>query len=166
MGEATGEPRARRPGSAMSRKVLILNGPNLNMLGSREVDVYGSDTLADIEAQARGRGRDLGIEVDFRQSNSEAELVGWIQEARGDFDGVIINAGAYTHTSIAILDALKMLDVPVVEVHLSNIFRRESFRAESYVSLAADGLIAGFGGAGYRLALDAIDQLTGTGKAR
>lgn len=147
----------------MSRKVLILNGPNLNMLGTREVEIYGRETLADIEKSCRDHARGLGLEVDFRQSNAEAELVTWIQQARGSADAVVINAGAYTHTSIAILDALKMLEVPVVEVHLSNIFQRESFRAESYVSRAAKGIIAGFGAHGYHLALDAISKLTGAG---
>lgn len=148
----------------MNRKVLILNGPNLNMLGTREVEIYGRETLADIEAKCRAHGTSLGLEVDFRQSNAEAELVTWIQQARGQVAALILNAGAYTHTSIAILDALKMLDVPAIEVHLSNIFQREPFRAESYVSRAAKGVIAGFGGHGYRLALDAISQLIGAGQ--
>lgn len=143
----------------MSLKVLILNGPNLNMLGEREVEIYGADTLADIEAASRARAETYGIEIDFRQSNGEAELVDWIQEARGACQGIIINAGAYTHTSIAILDALRMTDVPIIEVHLSNIFQRESFRRESYVSPAAKGLIAGFGGTGYLLALEAMSHL-------
>ena len=147
----------------MSRKVLILNGPNLNLLGTREVEIYGRDSLSDIEKNCRNHAGSLGLEVDFRQTNSESELVTWIQGARGAAGAVIINAGAYSHTSIAILDALKTLDVPVIEVHLSNIFQRESFRAESYVSRAAKGLIAGFGAHGYQLALDAISQLIGTG---
>ncbi|MFM2129481.1 MAG: 3-dehydroquinate dehydratase [Pseudomonadota bacterium] len=143
----------------MSRKVLILNGPNLNMLGTREVEIYGRETLSDIERSCREHARNLGLDIDFRQSNAEAELVTWIQQARGTAAAIIINAGAYTHTSIAILDALKMVEIPVIEVHLSNIFQREAFRAESYVSRAAKGIIAGFGGHGYRLALDAISQL-------
>ena len=147
----------------MSSKVLILNGPNLNMLGTREVEIYGRDTLEDIEAETRGRADGLGIEIDFRQSNSEAELVNWIQDARGACDGIIINAGAYTHTSIAILDALKMVDMPIIEVHLSNIFQRESFRKDSYVSGAANGLIAGFGATGYLLAVEAMHQLIEAG---
>lgn len=147
----------------MSRKVLILNGPNLNMLGTREVEIYGRETLSDIEKSCREFALGLGLEIDFRQTNAEAELVTWIQEARASACAIIINAGAYTHTSIAILDALKMVEVPVVEVHLSNIFQRESFRAESYVSRAAKGIIAGFGAHGYRLALEAISQLTGAG---
>ena len=147
----------------MSARVLILNGPNLNMLGTREVEIYGKDTLADIESRVRARADGNAMEIDFRQSNSEAELVGWIQEARGHFDGIIINAGAYTHTSIAILDALNMVDMPIIEVHLSNIFRRESFRKDSYVSGAANGLITGFGGTGYLLALEAMSELTEAG---
>lgn len=143
----------------MSSKVLILNGPNLNMLGQREVEIYGSETLAEIEAACQVRAEACAMEIDFRQSNGEAELVDWIQEAGNRFQGIIINGGAYTHTSIAILDALKMVDVPIIEVHLSNIFQREPFRRESYISSAAKGLIAGFGGLGYLLALDAMNQL-------
>ena len=145
----------------MSSKVLILNGPNLNMLGTREVEIYGEDTLADIEAKVRARADGTAMEIDFRQSNSEAELVDWIQQAVGEFDGIIINAGAYTHTSIAILDALNVADMPIIEVHLSNIFRRESFRKESFIANAANGLVAGFGGTGYLLALEAMSELTG-----
>ncbi len=147
----------------MSSKVLILNGPNLNMLGTREVEIYGHDTLEDIEAKTVTRAAELKMEIDFRQSNSEAELVNWIQEAQGAVDGIIINAGAYSHTSIAILDALKMVDMPIIEVHLSNIFQRESFRKESYVSGAAQGLIAGFGATGYLLAAEAMGQLIEAG---
>jgi len=147
----------------MSSKVLILNGPNLNMLGTREVEIYGKDTLADIEAKVRARADGYAMEIDFRQSNSESELVDWIQQARGIFDGIIVNAGAYTHTSIAILDALNMVDMPTIEVHLSNIFRRESFRKDSYISCAAIGLITGFGGTGYLLALEAMNELTEAG---
>ncbi|MDH3240572.1 MAG: type II 3-dehydroquinate dehydratase [Alphaproteobacteria bacterium] len=143
----------------MSPKVLILNGPNLNMLGQREVEIYGGETLAEIESACRSRAEGYAMEIDFRQSNGEAELVDWIQDARGKVQGIIINGGAYTHTSIAILDALKMVDVPIIEVHLSNIFQREDFRRKSYISAAAKGLIAGFGGTGYVLALDAMNQL-------
>jgi 3-dehydroquinate dehydratase-2 len=143
----------------MSSKVLILNGPNLNMLGQREVEIYGGETLAEIEAACRSRAAGYAMEIDFRQSNGEAQLVDWIQEARGAVQGIIINAGAYTHTSIAILDALKMVDMPIIEVHLSNIFQREAFRRESYISSTARGLIAGFGGTGYLLALEAMNQL-------
>lgn len=142
--------------------VLILNGPNLNMLGVREPALYGKDTLADIEKRTAAHGKTLGLAVDFRQSNLEGELVTWIQQARGTASAVIINGGAYTHTSIAILDALKLLDVPIVEVHLSHIFRREPFRHHSYISLAAHGLICGFGAHGYVLALDAVASLLKT----
>lgn len=143
----------------MSPKVLILNGPNLNMLGEREVEIYGGETLADIEAASRDRAKTHGLEIDFRQSNGESELVDWIQDARGTCQGIIINAGAYTHTSIAILDALRMVDMPIIEVHLSNIFQREAYRRESYITPAAKGLIAGFGGTGYLLALEAMSHL-------
>ena len=142
--------------------VLVLNGPNLNMLGTREPEIYGRETLAEIEAACRGQAEALALAVDFRQSNGEAELVTWIQEARGTAAGLIINAGAYTHTSIAILDALQMCEVPVIEVHLSNIFRREPFRHTSYISQAAHGVICGFGGQGYVLAIDAMAHLLET----
>ena len=141
--------------------ILIANGPNLNMLGVRDPAHYGTRSLADIEAACEERARVLGLEIDFRQSNREGDLVTWIQEARGAHDGVILNAGAYTHTSIAVLDALQICDVPVLEVHLSNIFRRDAFRHHSYVSLAADGVICGLGARGYLLALDAIAALIG-----
>ncbi len=140
-------------------KVLILNGPNLNLLGTREPDIYGSETLADIEAGCRARARSLGIEIDFRQSNTEGELVEWVQCARGTFDVLILNAAAYTHTSIALLDALKAVGLPVLEVHLSNIHQREEFRHHSYVSKAAYGMICGFGGLGYELALEAATHI-------
>ncbi|MEI8395228.1 MAG: type II 3-dehydroquinate dehydratase [Rhodospirillaceae bacterium] len=138
---------------------MILNGPNLNMLGVREPAIYGSQTLADLEAACRERADVLGIGIDFRQSNSEGELVTWIQQARAESDGIIINAGAYTHTSIAILDALTLAELPVIEVHLSNIFRRESFRHQSYVSMVAHGVICGLGVNGYLLALDAMSSI-------
>lgn len=144
---------------AAKSKILVLNGPNLNLLGTREPDIYGTETLADIEQQARARAGTLGLELDFRQSNTEGELVDWIQEARGAVAGIVINAGAYTHTSVAILDALQASDLPVVEVHLSNIFARETFRHHSYVSQIAAGLVCGFGGLGYSLALEAIARL-------
>jgi len=139
--------------------IYILNGPNLNMLGVREPDVYGADTLADIEAMCRDRAAALGLDVTFRQSNAEADLVGWIQEARESADGIVINPAAYTHTSVAIRDALAMADLPVVEVHLSNTHKREVFRHHSYVSGVADGVIMGFGAQGYLLALDALARL-------
>lgn len=140
----------------MSKKVLILNGPNLNLLGTREPHIYGSDTLDDIEKLARARADEVGLKIDFRQSNSESQLVDWIQEAKGDAAGIIINAGALTHTSVAILDALIAVELPVVEVHLSNLFKREEFRHHSYISPHAIGLITGFGALGYPLAIEAM----------
>jgi len=140
-------------------KVLILNGPNLNLLGEREPDIYGHETLADIEARCKDNGRNLGLDVDFRQSNLEGELVNWIQEARKGFDGIIINPAAFTHTSVALLDALLASEKPVIEVHLSNIHRREEFRHNSYVSKAATGVICGLGSQGYDLALQAMARL-------
>jgi 3-dehydroquinate dehydratase-2 len=139
--------------------VFILNGPNLNLLGVRDPSIYGGDTLGDIEERCAARAASLGLEIDFRQSNHEGQLVDWIQEARESADGIILNAGALTHTSIALLDTLSAAAVPVIEVHLSNIFRREDFRRHSYVSLAANGVICGLGALGYELALDAIASL-------
>ena len=145
----------------MAPKILVLNGPNLNILGAREPDVYGHETMAEIEAACAKRASALGLTVEFRQSNSEGELVDWIQEARNGYAGLIVNAGAYTHTSIALLDALLACDVPVIEVHLSNIFQRDDFRHHSYVSKAARGLICGFGGFGYEMALEAAARMLG-----
>jgi 3-dehydroquinate dehydratase-2 len=136
--------------------VYVLNGPNLNMLGQRQPKVYGRATLADVEKLCRTRAEALGLAVEFRQTNSEGELVGWIQEARKAAAGIVINAGAYTHTSVAILDALLTAEKPVIEVHISNVFRRESFRHHSYVSPAATGVIVGLGPLGYALALEAL----------
>ncbi len=136
--------------------VFVLNGPNLNMLGQRQPKVYGRATLADVEKLCRQRAEELGLAVDFRQTNHEGELVGWIQEARKASAGIVINAGAYTHTSVAILDALLTAEKPVIEVHVSNVFRRESFRHHSYVSPAATGVIVGCGPRGYALALEAL----------
>lgn len=143
----------------MPHPVLIVNGPNLNMLGKREPELYGRETLADIEARCRAHAQALEMRIDCFQSNEEGEIVGRLQQAMGAASGVVINAGAYTHTSVAILDALAMLNVPVIEVHLTNIFRREAFRHHSYVSLAADGLICGLGAEGYLLALTAMKRL-------
>lgn len=143
----------------MPGKVLVLNGPNLNLLGTREPDVYGDETLDDIEANCRARAATLGLEIDFRQTNTEGELVDWVQQARGQFDVLIVNAGAYTHTSVALLDALKAVDLPVIEVHLSNIHQREEFRHHSYVSKAALGMICGFGSFGYDLSLEAAARI-------
>jgi 3-dehydroquinate dehydratase II len=140
-------------------RTLVLNGPNLNMLGSREPEIYGRTTLAEIEAMCRAAAERLDLEVDFRQSNSEADLVEWIQAARGTAAGIVINAAAFTHTSVAILDALKLADLPVIELHLSNPLAREPFRRRSYVSPVARGLICGFGPQGYVLALEAMAHL-------
>lgn len=144
---------------AKAPNVLLLNGPNLNLLGSREPEVYGKTTLADIEATCRTRAGDLGLELDCRQSNHEGQLVDWIQEASASHDAIILNPGAYSHTSIAIPDALKAVGLPVVELHLSNIHKREPFRHTSYVSAVAEGVICGFGAHGYVLALEAAAQL-------
>ena len=138
---------------------MVLNGPNLNLLGSREPEVYGHQTLADIEALCLAQGRTLGIAVDFRQSNTEGELVTWIQDARKNFDGIIINPAAYSHTSVALLDALLACERPIIEVHLSNIHKREAFRHHSYVSKAANGVICGLGSQGYALALTALANI-------
>ncbi len=143
----------------MSSRILILNGPNLNMLGTREPDIYGHETLADIEAKSSQRAEALGLSVTFRQTNTEGELVDWVQQARTEADLIIVNAGAYTHTSVALLDALMACDLPVIEVHLSNIHQREEFRHHSYVSKAAVGMICGFGGYGYEMALDAAARI-------
>lgn len=141
--------------------ILVLNGPNLNMLGVREPTIYGRDSLADIEAMCQERGEALGLGVDFRQSNFEGELVTIIQQARDTHDGIILNAGAYTHTSVAIRDALSVAELPAIELHLSNTYRREEFRHHSYLSGVVDGIIAGFGARGYVLALEAMAGLVG-----
>jgi 3-dehydroquinate dehydratase II len=148
----------------MAKPVFVLNGPNLNLLGSREPEIYGHTTLADIEAETRKRAAALGLGVEFRQSNHEGELVGWLQEARQGASGVVLNAGAYTHTSVAIHDALKALEVPVIEVHISNPYKREPFRHLSYVSPVATGVICGLGAHGYLLALDALAALISSKK--
>jgi 3-dehydroquinate dehydratase-2 len=136
-------------------KILFLNGPNLNLLGKREPDVYGHATLADIETGVREHAKDLGVEVDFRQSNVEGELVGWIQEAKGNFDVIVLNAAAYTHTSIALRDAIAAVGVPTIEIHLSNIHAREKFRQKSLIAPVCCGQITGFGQQSYILALEA-----------
>lgn len=143
----------------MPKPIFVLNGPNLNMLGVREPSVYGTDTLADVRRRTEQRASTLQLSIDFRQSNSEGELVDWIQEARSNASGIILNAGAYTHTSIAILDALTASERPVIELHLSNVFKRESFRHTSYVSPVAQGVICGFGAKGYELAVEAMADL-------
>jgi len=144
-------------------EILIVNGPNLNMLGVREPQIYGHETLADIEAMCAERANTLGVSVDFRQSNFEGELVGMIQSARDSAAGIIINPAAYTHTSVAIPDALKLTDLPVIELHLSNTHAREEFRKRSYVSPVARGIIAGFGSHGYVLAVDAMARIIDAG---
>ena len=136
-------------------RVLFLNGPNLNLLGHREPSVYGKMTLADIEARVRGRANSLGASVDFRQSNSEGELVNWIQEAKGQFDVIVINAAGYTHTSVALRDAISAIGVPAIEIHLSNIHAREEFRHRSLIAPVCRGQIAGFGAFSYVLGLEA-----------
>ena len=136
--------------------VYILNGPNLNLLGLREPDIYGSDTLASIEASSRAKAKGLGLDVVFKQTNVEGELVNLIHEARERASGIIINAGAYTHTSVALHDAIKAVGLPAIEVHLSNVYAREAYRHHSYISPAARGVICGFGPQSYELALDAL----------
>lgn len=147
----------------MAKPIYILNGPNLNLLGTREPEVYGTETLADLEQRCVRKAAALGLSVEFRQSNAESELVDWIQEARANGAGLIVNAGAYSHTSIAMLDALLACNVPIVEVHLSNIFTREPFRHQSYISRAAKGVICGFGGLGYELAIEALASANSAG---
>ena len=142
-----------------SPEILVLNGPNLNMLGVREPDIYGYETLADIEDLCNDRARSLGLTIDFRQSNFEGELVTIIQKSRDTAAGIIINGAGYTHTSVAILDALRISKLPVIELHLSNIHAREAFRHKSYIAQAAVGIICGFGAHGYVLAIDAMARL-------
>lgn len=151
--------RAPTAGTAPLKRggaVLVLNGPNLNMLGSREPEIYGTLTLADIESQCQQTAAALGLSATCRQSNHEGELIGWIQSAAQQHQAIIINAGAYSHTSIALLDALRGCGLPIYEVHLSNIYRREEFRQDSFISQVATGVICGFGAEGYTLALRAI----------
>ncbi|GHA12107.1 3-dehydroquinate dehydratase [Devosia pacifica] len=142
----------------MAKRILVLNGPNLNLLGTREPGVYGVATLRDIEQSCKALAVELGLTLDFRQTNSEGELVTWIQDARLTSDAIVINPAAYSHTSVAVHDALKAIGLPVVEVHLSNIHQRESFRHHSYVSLVATGVICGLGPSGYTLALRALAE--------
>ena len=145
----------------MTATILILNGPNLNLLGEREPEIYGRETLTDIEEACRAEASRLGLTLDFRQTNSEADLVELIQKARRRVAGIIINAGALSHTSIAILDALQAADMPVIEVHLSNVHAREDFRRHSMIAPVCTGVIAGFGWRSYWLALQALAALWG-----
>ena len=141
-------------------RIYVLNGPNLNLLGTRQPEIYGHDTLDDIAARMDDRANELGVELDFRQSNHEGHLVDWLHEAQAEgAKAVILNAGAYTHTSVAIHDAIKSIKVPVIEIHLSNPHKRETFRHLSYVGMAAVGTICGFGAGSYMLALTAALEL-------
>ena len=143
----------------MSRLVYVLNGPNLNLLGKRQPDIYGHETLADVEASCRALGAELGLEIRFHQSNREYEIIDWVHEARDTAGGIVINPAAFTHTSVAILDALNAFEGPVIEVHISNVHKRESFRNHSYVSLRADAVLAGAGTQGYLLGLRRVARL-------
>ncbi len=143
----------------MEKPIYVLNGPNLNLVGVREPHIYGHETLADIRRRAEEAAAAHGLTLEFRQSNHEGPLIDWVQEAREKGAGLIVNAGGLTHTSIALLDALQAAELPVVEVHISNIFRREAFRTHSYVSLAAKGVICGFGAKGYELAVEVMADL-------
>jgi 3-dehydroquinate dehydratase-2 len=145
---------------SMTQTIFVLNGPNLNMLGKREPGIYGGKTLQDIEADCRAAGKELGFEIDFRQSNHEGTLIDWFHEANDKAAGVAINAGAYTHTSIALHDAIKAISIPVIELHISNVHAREEFRHKSMIAPACKGVIAGFGPHSYILALQALKNLT------
>jgi 3-dehydroquinate dehydratase-2 len=154
-------PTARQP-KAM-KPIYVLNGPNLNLLGTREPEVYGRATLAEIGAQAADRAGAAGLSIEFRQSNGEAELIGWLQEAREKAAGVVLNAAGLSHTSVALLDAARALSVPLIEVHLSNPYAREAYRRHSFISEAATGVICGLGAAGYLYAIDHLAHLLKAG---
>lgn len=139
--------------------IYVLNGPNLNLLGQREPEIYGHDTLASIEALCKAKAKALGLEIDFRQTNVEGELVNHIHEARTKAQGIAINAGAYTHTSVALHDAVKAVGLPTIEVHLSNVYKREAFRHHSFLSPVAEGVICGFGPQSYELALEGLASI-------
>jgi 3-dehydroquinate dehydratase-2 len=145
-------------------KILFLNGPNLNLLGQREPEVYGRATLADVEAKVRERAAKLGVEVDFRQSNMEGELVAWIQQAKGKFAVIVLNAAAYTHTSIALRDAISATGIPTIEIHLSNVHAREEFRHKSIIAPVCRGQICGFGVDSYVLAVEAAVNVAESNK--
>ena len=142
----------------MTKKILIINGPNLNLLGDREKSKYGNDTLETVKKKCESQSKSINVEIKFEQSNIEGEIVTIIQKAKGIFDGIIINAAGYTHTSVAILDALLAIKLPVIEVHITNIYNREEFRNKSLISKAAIGIICGFGINGYIMALDSMKQ--------
>ena len=142
--------------------VYVLNGPNLNLLGVRQPEIYGRETLADVEAECRRVGADLGLEIEFRQTNAEFQLIEWIHQARTAAGGIVINPAAFSHTSVAVLDALNTCEFPILEVHISNIHKREEFRHHSFVSRVAEGVICGFGTQGYGLALQRLARLLGT----
>lgn len=146
----------------MAQRVTFLNGPNLNLLGKRQPEIYGRETLSDVERDCAALAAELGVEVVFLQSNWEGQIIDWIHEARGTSAGIVINPGAFTHTSVAILDALNAFEGVVIEVHISNVHKRESFRHHSYVSLRADGVIVGCGVQGYQLALRRVAALAGS----
>jgi 3-dehydroquinate dehydratase-2 len=141
------------------KKILVLNGPNLNLLGKRQPEIYGKATLGEIEEKVRALAKEIGVEIDFRQSNSEGELVNWIQEAPKQFGAIVINPAAYTHTSIAMRDAISAVGIPTVEIHISNIHKREAFRHHSYIAEVAVGQIAGFGVNSYLLGMRAAAEL-------
>lgn len=149
----------------MSPMIYILNGPNLNLLGKRQPHIYGHETLADVEAQCRETGKGFGLEIKLMQSNAEFQIIDWIHEAREQAAGIIVNPGAFTHTSIAILDALNTFEGPVIEVHISQVHKREAFRHHSYVSHRADAVMAGFGIQGYELAVRRMATLLAPAKA-
>jgi 3-dehydroquinate dehydratase II len=142
--------------------VYVLNGPNLNLLGVRQPEIYGRETLADVEAECRRVGADLGLEIEFHQTNAEFQLIDWIHQARRAAAGIVINPAAFSHTSVAVLDALSTCEFPILEVHISNIHKREEFRHHSFVSRVAEGVICGFGTQGYCLALQRLARLLGT----
>jgi len=143
----------------MSKPIYILNGPNLNLLGTREPELYGRMTLADVKSMCKERAKSRGLNIFFEQSNNETQIIDWVHQAIDDADGIIINPAAFTHTSVAILDALKNVPAPIIELHISNTHQRESFRHHSYVTQAATGLILGFGINGYVMAVDAMANM-------
>ena len=143
----------------MSQKILVINGPNLNLLGTREKEKYGQSSLEDIKKKCEDHANKLGLDIEFKQSNVEGEIVNFIQETRQKYSGIIINAGGYTHTSVAILDALLAVKKPTIELHITNIYKREDFRHKSLISRAADGIICGLGADGYVMALDGIKKI-------